>query len=163
VAVWDPTDTGHQARGKQVQEPGGIWYTPTTGIWQTVWLEPVSESRIESLRITPELDEEAVTVQVNAWGEVGSVALEVTVLDGEEEVGQGAIVMESEGREPGRMMPRIRLAVPEAKTWSPGSPFLYDLRVRLLRDGQTVDEVGSYFGMRKIALGVDEGGGSASS
>ena len=47
VAVWDPTDAGTQPRGKQVRKPGGIWYTPTSGIWQTVWLEPVSAAHID--------------------------------------------------------------------------------------------------------------------
>lgn len=56
VKVWDPTDEGYQPRGKQVNNPEGIWYTPVTGIWQTVWLEPVTARHIEELRITPDID-----------------------------------------------------------------------------------------------------------
>jgi beta-galactosidase/beta-glucuronidase len=66
VSVWDPSDAGYQPRGKQVRNPGGIWYTPTTGIWQTVWLEPVAASHVESIRIVPDVDASAVTVQVKA-------------------------------------------------------------------------------------------------
>ena len=65
VKVWDPTDDGYQPRGKQVKNPGGIYYTPVTGIWQTVWLEPVSEKYIEKLRITPDIDKHLLTVEVD--------------------------------------------------------------------------------------------------
>src|SRR5690606_6421456 len=66
VRVWDPTDAGTQPRGKQVREPGGIWYTPTTGIWQTVWIEPLAETWIDRLRITPDVDRGRVSVEWNA-------------------------------------------------------------------------------------------------
>jgi beta-galactosidase/beta-glucuronidase len=64
VSVWDPTDVGLQQRGKQVLHPKGIWYTPISGIWQTVWLEVVPEVRIESLKLTPDLDNQSLTVEV---------------------------------------------------------------------------------------------------
>ena len=63
MAAWDPTDAGTQPRGKQVRKPHGIWYTPTSGIWQTVWLEPVNAAYITDLKITPDVDNSAVTVR----------------------------------------------------------------------------------------------------
>ena len=57
VAVWDPTDTGNQPRGKQVRNPNGIWYTAVTGIWQTVWLEPVPAEHVKSLEFVPDVDQ----------------------------------------------------------------------------------------------------------
>ena len=68
VSVWDPTDAGTQPRGKQVRKPGGIWYTPTTGIWQTVWVEPVFQERIESLKIVPDVDRGIVHIEVSTVG-----------------------------------------------------------------------------------------------
>ena len=71
VAVWDPTDTGMQQRGKQVLKPKGIWYTAVSGIWQTVWLEVVPEISIEGLKLTPNLDDDALTVEVRLRGAEG--------------------------------------------------------------------------------------------
>jgi hypothetical protein len=143
VAVWDPTDTESQPRGKQVLKPGGIMYTAVTGIWQTVWLEPVPQTRIDSLRIVPEVDrgEVRVTAKLAGPGAVGRVA--VTVLDGDKAIGTA----EGPAGSP------IVLKVPAPKLWSPDTPFLYGLKVRAADD-----EVASYFGMRKIALAKDGAG-----
>ncbi len=157
LSVWDPTDAGYQPRGKQVRKPGGIWYAAVTGIWQTVWLEPVAPAHIESLKITPDVDDQAVDVVVNVTYPGGEVAIKVAVLDGKEQIAEGEIKM-SGGASGGVATPRIKLAVKHARIWSPDSPFLYDLKVTLTHDGKVVDELLSYFGMRKVSLAKDDKG-----
>lgn len=148
LSVWDPTDTGLQQRGKQVLQPSGIWYTPTSGIWQTVWLEIVPEISIESLRLTPNLDHQSLTVDVMIRGAERDVRVEAEAFSGGERVSLGS----APPHHP------IRLEIPNPHPWSPGDPFLYDLRVQLLRDGQILDEVHSYFAMRKFGLAKDGNG-----
>lgn len=154
VAVWDPTDEGPQPRGKQVRKPGGIWYTPTTGIWQTPWLEPVAASFIQGLKITPNIDNG--TVQVTpVTRHSAPVEIRLRALD------QGRVVAEHTEKVSGQnalFAGAIDLRIPDAKLWSPDSPFLYDLEAAVLQNGAAVDTVQSYFGMRKIALKRDEGG-----
>ena len=159
VSVWDPTDAGYQPRGKQVRNPNGIWYTPTTGIWQTAWLEPVPKTHVRSLRITPDVDGSTVMIQSNVRAAGTEATVEVEILDGRKSVGKARItsqVLASSGER--EVSPRISLKVPDAKLWSPDSPFLYGLRISLLEDGRKIDEVESYFGMRKIALAKDGDG-----
>lgn len=160
LAVWDPTDAGTQPRGKQVRKPGGIWYTPTTGIWQTVWLEPVAATHLESLKIVPDVDGKAVTVTAIVRSEGGQTSVGCTILENGQQVGAASLT-ESSTENPGAssvIQPRLTLRVPDAKLWSPTSPFLYDLQLVVLRNGQEVDRVSSYFGMRKISLGKDAKG-----
>jgi len=145
VAVWDPTDAGTQPRGKQVRKPHSIWYTPTSGIWQTVWLEPVSAAYIKDLRITPDVDARAVTVNPLTTPTPGNCTIEVTIRDGAQVVYQASV---SAG---GRMI----LPVKDAKLWSPDDPHLYTLEATLKLGRTTLDRVESYFGMRKISLGKD--------
>jgi hypothetical protein len=157
LSVWDPTDTGYQPRGKQVRKPEGIWYTAVTGIWQTVWLEPVAPAHIESLKTTPDVDGQAVDVGMNIAYPGGEVAVKVVVLDGNKQVAEGEIKM-SGGGTGGVATPCIKLAIKNAKLWSPHSPFLYGLKVTLTHNGKVVDELSSYFGMRKVSLGKDDKG-----
>jgi hypothetical protein len=157
LSVWDPTDTGYQPRGKQVRKPDGIWYTAVTGIWQTVWLEPVAPAHIESLKTTPDVDGQAVDTGMNIAYPSGEVAVKVVVLDGNKQVAEGEIKM-SGGGTGGVATPCIKLAIKNAKLWSPYSPFLYDLKVTLTHNGKVVDELSSYFGMRKVSLGKDDKG-----
>ena len=147
VSVLDPSDAGTQPRGKQVREPGGIWYTPSSGIWQTVWLEPVPPTYLESLKLVPDIDAGVLNVGAVVKG-LGGYQLEVTVKDGQKTVAELS----------GPVGKTLSVSVPNAKLWSPDSPFLYDLEVRLLRNGSVVDTVTSYAGMRKISLGRDEAG-----
>lgn len=142
VAVTDPTDAHWQPRGKQIRNPHGIWYTPTTGIWQTVWLEPVPKAHIESLRIIPDVDAKAVHVTVKAAGDGGKVRIAGADAKAEGAAGE-----------------QLSLVIKEPKLWTPDTPHLYDLTVELLDgDGKVVDKVDSYFGLRKIALGKDKNG-----
>ena len=147
IAVWDPTDEGPQPRGKQVNAPKGIWYTPVTGIWQTVWLEAVPQTYLESIRLTPNLNEETLSLKANASNIQQGDRVKISVWDGTQKVAE----QESEKME-------IAVAIPQAKRWSPENPFLYDLRITLTRKGKTIDEVRSYFGMRKISMQADANG-----
>ena len=148
VRVFDPTDDGSQPRGKQTLHPGGIMYTPTTGIWQTVWLEPVAQTAIESLKIVPDVDGGALKLTVNAVGmSAASVSVGVQIKDG------GKVVATFDGKSGAE----LSIPVPNAKLWSPDSPFLYDLEVTLKDGDKTVDNVASYFGMRKISIGEVDG------
>lgn len=149
VKVWDPTDKGPQPRGKQVSRPEGIWYTPVSGIWQTVWLEPVPQRYIENLRITPDIDNHRLTVEVQTSDPAASDLLEVAVYDGEALIASGKSI----NGQP------VEVAMPaDAKLWSPDSPSLYDLKVSL-RDGKKViDAVDSYAAMRKFSTARDKDG-----
>ncbi len=144
VKVTDPTDQRWQPRGKQVLKPEGIWYTAVTGIWQTVWLEPVPRGYIRGLKITPVFDQSEVVVAADV---TGGKRTRVEVLDG----GSLVAFADSAAGE------AVAIKIPDAKPWSPSSPHLYDLKVSLLDNGATVDAVQSYFGLRQIALGKHAG------
>lgn len=150
VRVWDPTDKGYQPRGKQVNNPSGIWYTPVTGIWQTVWLEPVTEAHIANLKTTPDIDNHQLQVEVQTEGLNGKgYQAKVSVFDGQKLVAEGASV---------NNLP-VQVQMPaDAKLWSPDSPFLYNVKVSLLKNGVEVDKVNSYAAMRKISAGKDKNG-----
>jgi beta-galactosidase/beta-glucuronidase len=150
VAVWDPSDAGGQERGKQVLKPNGIWYTAVSGIWQTVWLEYVPEVSIESLKLTPDFDAGTLSVEVKVRGNAENLRVEAEAFFGEEKVAH------NEGKASGRpfdfAQDKLVLALENVKAWSPAHPQLYDLKVRLIQNSQTVDEVGSYFAMRKFGI-----------
>lgn len=174
VQVADPTSTGDQPRGKQTLEPRGIWYTAVSGIWQTVWLEPVAQTYIKEVRTTPDIDAGTLGVDVllnNAAQPTDAIRLTAR--------SKGEVVAETliRGNRHGT------LAIPNAHLWSPDDPFLYDLSVELVRvtapegagDRDALppmsqqeadayakakiveggrDQLESYFGMRKISTGV---------
>ncbi len=154
VAVWDPSNAGDQAVGKQTlpELKQGFRYTPTTGIWQPVWLEPVPPVSIQSLVITPQVDQGAVDVTVKASSSASSAGVDgvvvVQVLDGGKAV-DGKVFAAAAGK----TGEKIQVRIPNAKLWSPDSPFLYDLKVRLGDDAIT-----SYFGMRRIEVRPDAAG-----
>jgi hypothetical protein len=145
VKVLDPTDSGAQPVGKQVRHPQGIFYTSTTGIWQTVWLEPVNELYITSLRLVPDIDNAALhaTVEASHPGQV-----RITVSDGRRVVGEAR----------GEAGANFTISVPEPKLWTPDNPFLYTVNVTLSSEGKQYDVVKSYAGMRKVSLGKDAKG-----
>jgi len=150
VRVFDPTSHGDQPRGKQVDKPGGIWYTPTTGIWQTVWLEAVPAVRVGRLMLVPDVDASCLRLTAQGIGTTEEHAVEAAARLGQEEV----------ARATGRVGEEIEIAIPKEKLslWSPDEPTLYELTVRLTHSGVTVDQVESYFGMRKVDLGKDDKG-----
>ncbi|MEN7548016.1 sugar-binding domain-containing protein [Rapidithrix thailandica] len=148
VSVWDPTDDGPQPRGKQINKPHAIWYTPVSGIWQTVWLETVPETYIHLLKNTPDLDQQRLHIQSVVMNVQPGDQLQVQVVD------QGKVLSTHSG--PAGMPLSVYLENPEL--WSPNNPYLYDLKISLKRGKQTIDAVESYFAMRKISMEPDENG-----
>lgn len=149
VRVTDPTDSGYQPRGKQVKNPRGIWYTPVTGIWQTVWLEPVNRQHITSIKTVPDIDKNTLTVDVTANDNNDNYITEVKVIDNGQTVASG----KSLAGQP------VEISMPSnVKLWSPDSPNLYDLEITLIEDGKPVDNVNSYTAMRKISTARDDNG-----
>lgn len=147
VAVTNPLKTDvedAQVVGKQRVKPGGIFYTGATGIWQSVWLEPVPASHIESLKITPNIDTSQVRLTVRS---ADAAPVRVTVRDG------GRVVATAEGRANTELIIPVR----NARLWTPETPVLYGLKVDLEK-GATTDSVQSYFAMRKVSLGKDAQG-----
>lgn len=149
LKVYDPTDHWSVPRGKQVLSPGGIFYTACSGIWQTVWLEAVNKTYIQDFHITPNIDNQTLTVNAIAAGNTDNVAkLKATAYHGSTKVA------EAEG-EPGQ---DIVLSIANPDLWSPDHPYLYDLKLELTDKSGNVDEVKSYFGMRKIHIEQDKDG-----
>ncbi|MDR0413100.1 MAG: beta-galactosidase [Dysgonamonadaceae bacterium] len=142
VKVWDPSNQGPQPRGKQTQHPNGIWYTAATGIWQTVWMEIVPETHIVSFKQTPDVDAQQLKISVETAGLKDSDTVRIEVFDGTAKVAEATA---------GEAI--LKIAHP--RLWSPGNPFLYDLRIRIERKGKTVDEIKSYSALRKIAVSPD--------
>jgi len=148
VRVWDPTDDGPQPRGKQVKNPEGIWYTPVTGIWQTVWLEAVPKTYITSTKQTPDIDKQTLTVAANVQNLLSGDVIKVSAWDGTNKVTEQTANANT----------AATLTVSNPKLWSPDNPFLYDLIVSVIRNGKVVDEVKSYFAMRKTSIAADSKG-----
>ncbi|MDR0546061.1 MAG: beta-galactosidase [Dysgonamonadaceae bacterium] len=148
VKVWDGTDKGFQPRGKQVSRPEGIWYTPVTGIWQTVWLEPVNEKHIISVKTTPDIDKGRLSVQVKAANTQSGDVVEVKISDAGKVIATAKSVV----------CQTLELNIAEAKLWSPESPFLYDMEINLYSKGKITDSAKSYCAMRKVALKRDANG-----
>jgi hypothetical protein len=147
VAVSDPTE-GDQPRGKQSRKPEGIFYTPTSGIWQTVWLEPVPRVCIDDLNLTPDTDAHALRLNVAVNSLADSLKVEAVAFAENKEA----------GRVVGAANKQLVLPIRSPHLWSPSDPFLYDLQITLKDGDRVVDSVVSYFGMRKIALRKDNAG-----
>lgn len=147
VRVWDPTNDGPQPHGKQVVKPEGIWYTPVTGIWQTVWLETVPETYIASTKQTPDLDKKNIVVSASVRNMLPGDELSISAWKGNEKVAEKTGADTS-----------VTLSISDPEMWSPSHPFLYDLKLTVMRKGKAVDEVKSYFAMRKISIAPDASG-----
>ena len=165
VRVWDPTENGVQARGKQLRramsEPGGIMYTPCSGIWQTVWLEVVPSSFIERLKILPDIDRNLAILTVFVSNQMEGMTIEAVVTDAVIDTSQSESIRFSDkvvAKAVGKPSEPIEIELKQPKLWSPESPYLYGLHIRLLLEGKEIDSVRSYFGMRKVSLGRDERG-----
>ncbi|MFF0109311.1 PA14 domain-containing protein [Streptomyces hirsutus] len=138
VGVYDPTDAAdgeNPPLGKQRLDPSGIWYTPSSGIWQTVWMEPVARDHVDSLKLVPDVPGERLTVE--AKGVRDGVPVRATAYDGRRKVATAT----------GRTGEPLDLRIANPRLWSPDDPFLYRLEVTV-----GTDRVGSYFGMRSIAV-----------
>jgi len=148
VKVWDPTDESYIPRGKQVVRPEGIWYTPVSGIWQTVWLEPVNSKNIVAVTPVADIDKNNLKVKVCTDNTNPSDIIQVVLKDNNKVV---STVKGVAGQ-------ALDFYIPNAKLWTPDSPFLYDLEVSLLEKGKVVDKVSSYAAMRKISKAKDKNG-----
>lgn len=152
VGVYDPGSDAPIARGKQVNhkfdDPKGYHYSPSSGIWQTVWLEPLPRrSSIREFKIIPDVDLSQVAVLVTISESFTGDSVRIVIKEGATIVGQQS----------GDAFSKIIVPIPDAKLWSPNSPFLYDLEITLMDKKEKLDEVGSYFGMRKISLNPEPG------
>ena len=144
VRVCDPTDTGWQQRGKQVLKTHGFWYTATSGIWQTVWLEPVESYFIQKIKLLPDVDNSAIGIITEVSGS-DTFTLKATI----SENGKSIITREISFDD--------KINIPAPKLWSPETPFLYTLHLELFcGTSKLCDSVESYFGMRKFSIGNDE-------
>ncbi len=144
VFVQDFQEFGGYPHGKQKINEKVIWYTPTTGIWQTVWIEPVPEVHIEKVEIVPDVDNSKFSLNTVVPNAPAGLKVNATVYD------NGEKVLGMEG-----MVPNSKAIsnLKNPKLWSPDSPFLYDIEIELVQDGKVIDKVSSYFGMRKISIG----------
>lgn len=140
LKVTDPTDKGVQARGKQTFNRGGIWYTPQSGIWQTVWLESVSDSYIERISITPDIDKDLLKLELFYNKEIPKAT--ITILDKEKEILK-KVITGNNGE----------IKFENYELWSPENPYLYTIKIEAADD-----VVESYFGMRKYSIGKDNKG-----
>jgi beta-galactosidase/beta-glucuronidase len=149
IKVYDPSfdrknkvANDFQPRGKQTLSPAGCWYTAQSGIWQTVWLEPVNKKYIKDVRITSDIDKSMLYVELKTTASKNKDWFEAVILDNGKEITLGKAVV-------GEIM---EVFIPNAKLWSPESPFLYDLKIKLHNNNQIADHVDSYFAMRKISI-----------
>ena len=150
VSAWNPLlsdNPADQVLGKQRLRPGGIFYTAATGIWQTVWLEPVPETHIAGLKITPDVDAGLLHLTVNTAEPAPDTTVQITATDGK----TTSALSGNTGEE-------VKLSLPSPHLWTPDDPHLYTLHVSLLKAGKTIDRLDSYAAMRKISLGKDEKG-----
>jgi hypothetical protein len=147
VRVFDPTQKGGQPRGKQNTEPRGITYTPTTGIWQTVWMEPVSAAYIQDLLMIPDIDAGHLKLTVRSSEAETNATVDVAVKAKEKTIARMSV----------RANVESVIAIPNATLWSPETPFLYTIDLTLKQGGRVADKVSSYFGMRKLSVGDADG------
>ncbi len=148
VRVWDPTDKGSQPLGKQIHNPHGIWYTPVSGIWQTVWMEPVAEAHATSLHTLVDIAKGTVTFMVAGTKLKDDDSVSVKIKTG----GESTITAQS----PMDFPVPVRLERP--KLWTPDSPHLYEAVVSVVRNGKVIDAVESYFAFRTVGVGKDADG-----
>ena len=148
VRVWDPSDSGPQPRGKQVKEPKGIWYTPVTGIWQTVWIETVPETYLSTIYSTTHWEDGVQTFYPEFNQLKEGLDVEITVSEGSVAVGSAK----------GKANSPIPVKLTSPKAWSPDSPFLYEVSIKLLDGNKLIDEVYSYAAYRDIKMGKTQDG-----
>lgn len=148
VSVWDPTDTDYQARGKQVLDPKGIWYTAVSGIWQTVWLEPVAKTAITTFNPVADIDNNRVNFNIAGQGDISKTVVNLNISHKGKSVKEITVPYHH----------TISVDIPNPRLWEPGSPEIYDTEVKLLRDGKVLDAFKTYFAMRKVNLVKDADG-----
>jgi beta-galactosidase/beta-glucuronidase len=148
ISVWDPTDDGVQPTGKQRKKSESIWYTTVTGIWQTVWLEGVAKTYISATKQTPDIDAKTLNVSADIQSVQPGDKIKVEAFDGNTKVAEKEVSANE----------NAVLNIENPKLWSPTTPFLYDLKIAIVRNGKIIDETKSYFAMRKSSIGKDKNG-----
>ena len=151
VKVIDNTDENAQPVGKQRRYPAGggdIFYASTSGIWQTVWMEPVEQSYIEKIHTTPNIDDNTLAFDITLKGTIGG-DVKVEVMEGENVIASQSVAAQTKTN--------VVLEIPNAKYWRPENPYLYNVKVTYT-NGKNVDEVDSYAALRKISYAKDENG-----
>lgn len=146
ISVWDPTDTDLQARGKQVLDPKGIWYTAVSGIWQSVWLEPLPKTAVQRFVPTPDIDNNKINFKTTASGLKGGEQLHFVISQ------DGKVVKDTTAS----FRENLSVTISSAKLWSPQSPDIYTMIVELRSKDKVADKFNTYFAMRKISLGNDK-------
>jgi len=170
VSVWDPTDTEAQARGKQVSDPRGIWYTAVTGIWQTVWTETVPGTHIESVKVQSDIEAGSFSFDVDVAGATPhhelqiSVAPSLSMTDSKAELWDAgsfpSISWSATGSLNRPVTVKAESSQAKPQLWSPETPNIYavEIALRNTRDGSITDRVKTYAALRKIHLAKDENG-----
>ena len=152
VKVLDASDQGWQPRGKQVSHPRSVWYTPVTGIWQTVWLESAPRTRVVSYLADADVDKSSLSVHVDTEGLEPEDVVRVELREGgigySAEKPAGAVIAEADGVD-------VILPIAEPELWSPDHPYLYGLDISIIRKGKEVDRVNGYTALRKISAKMD--------
>ncbi len=142
VSVKDPTDSGFQPVGKQVLKPEGIFYTSVTGIWQSVWIEPVPKTYLESFKLITDIDNNKIIIYPDVRYPNSKTDIKIEIAS------DGTII----NRIITKIKDSISISVPNPKLWSPDEPYLYDLNFYIIHEGEAIDSVKSYFGMRKVSV-----------
>lgn len=148
ISVWDPTNEYHQPRGKQKIDPKGIWYTPVSGIWQSVWIEPVNYSYINSYKCTPNINHSTIAISMDIENAIPGDLIKAEVTFQGQSITAGEFNYDS----------TAIIEIPDQKLWLTEAPNLYDLDLKLVREGKVMDVVKAYFGMRKIDIQKDVNG-----
>ena len=149
IRVEDGTDNGLQPRGKQVTNPGGIWYTPVTGIWQSVWMECVGEAHISNYLVVSDIDAGTLHFSASVDGKASGCSLLAEVYDKGVKIGDIAFSPNGSGAV-------VRLS--DMHLWSPEDPYLYDIKLKLFKDGRLIDSVNGYTACRKSSEVRDSAG-----
>lgn len=148
ISIWDPTDRRKQERGKQVLHPFAVFYTAVSGIWQTVWIEPVPRTRIEKIFLMPNIVEEKLSIKFFNIKTKPNDTINAVIRTSDRVISKQESLVGEE----------FTIEVPEPKLWNPEKPFLYNLHLSLNRKGEPLDAVSSYFAMREFSYGKDEKG-----
>lgn len=147
VSVYDPTDSGWQDRGKQSLTTHTIWYQPTSGIWKTVWIEPVNPVHLKSIKMVPDIDNGTINFKAETANKTIGTSVTVDIFD------NGKIVATATSK-----YDEFKATLNDMKLWSPENPFLYDAKITVEENGAVTDIVNSYLGMRKCSMGKDKNG-----
>ena len=148
LSVIDPTDTESVTRGKQQLNQHGIWYTPVSGIWQTVWLEPVSKTHLKSVLPQANIHKNSIAFDFDIAGLAGNETINIKVTDNGKEI---ASLNQKAAK-------NIEIQLQETQLWTPETPQLYHVEITLTRNNQELDKTKTYFAMREVSKKKDAQG-----